>query len=127
MAPEEYPCPCLQAHPVLPPEFIPREMAGVPVEKQLLALMRAHQQLFETLDRHVNGLIGGELKLRSVTPDGMAEKTLAKFEDYETIRHAAAAVQDRILRGDDVMFSADGLVRYDPIDAEPSAAPRLRP
>jgi hypothetical protein len=57
----------------------------------------------------------------------MAERTLYRFEDFEATRNAAAAVMGRLVRGDDVMHVADGLVASgdlvgpDEVTARPAA------
>jgi hypothetical protein len=54
--------------------------------------------------------LGGEVQSWTVTPEGISERVIYRFPDYEATLHAGAAVAQRIMRGDETVDVAAGLV-----------------
>ncbi len=91
-------------------------MAGLSLERQLTELMKAERRLYEANPELVgHAIIGGEVRSLELTPEGMRTQTLHRFEDFEEIRHAGAAVAERINRGDFNPNTAAAFTRADDV------------
>lgn len=105
--------------PLITPEYIPKGLAQVPPEQALIALMQAMRRFLADHPEVVPALVGGEICLTTVEETGVTSTILHRFEDFETVRHAAAAVRGRIERGEDTIDIEAGVCRVDGmIDAD---------
>lgn len=105
--------------PLITPEYIPKGLAQVPPEQALVALMQAMRRFLADHPEVVPALVGGEIQITEVTAKGVASQIVHRFEDFETVRHAAAAVRGRIERGEDTIDIEAGVCRVDGmIDAD---------
>jgi hypothetical protein len=66
-------------------------------------------------------LIGGEIVLTGVTAQAVQSRIMHRFEDFEQTRHAAAAVWDRINRGDLQIDVGEGVYCVDDAIETPDA------
>lgn len=89
--------------PLITPEYIPKGLAQVPPEQALIALMQAMRRFLADHPEVVPALVGGEICLTTVEETGVNSRIVHRFEDFEQVRHAAAAVRGRIERGEDVL------------------------
>jgi hypothetical protein len=81
------------------------------IDQQLVAIMLAEQEQFRTHREEMGGArLGGEIQAWTVTPEGISPRVIYRFPDYEATLHAGAAVAQRIIRGDEVVDVAAGLV-----------------
>jgi len=99
------------------PRLSDAQLRGIdkqPTIAALVAAMKVERQVFADNPDLMGGMIlGGEILATEITPAGVSQRVVHRFEDFEATRHAAAAVAGRILRGDDVPAVADGLRRLD--------------
>lgn len=104
--------------PRLPAEYMPK--ASGSSDADLVAIITAAGRLFADHAAEMGSArVGGEVMKVDVTPDGIATRTLYRFEDYEQTRHAGAAVTARVLRGELQVDVAEGLGRVaDAVDSE---------
>jgi hypothetical protein len=93
--------------PVLPSAYMPA-IAGFPTDANLVQIIQAVGAWFES-NRQVScgQRIGGEIIVTELTPLGISSRVVHRFDDYKAVRHAAAAVASRYLRGD---LPVDGVV-----------------
>lgn len=89
--------------PMLTPEYVPPGLAKVPPEAALIALMKSMRRFLAEHPEVVPAIVGGEICLTTVEETGVNSRIVHRFEDFEQVRHAAAAVRGRIERGEDVL------------------------
>ena len=104
----------LTSIPALPDEYVPRGLAGLPVDRQLVGIMRAMRGYLADHPEAVPAIIGGEIMLTEVTRAAVSTKIVFRFEDFEATRIAAAAVAARYLRGDATFDVENAMFRMDP-------------
>jgi hypothetical protein len=112
----------LSAIPDLPAAYVPKALAGAPIERQLVGLMQAMRRYFAEHPEVNPALIGGEIVLTEITAQAVQSRIVHKFEDYEQCRHAAAAVWGRIGRGDLTVDVEAGVCRVDEAIEPPETA-----
>jgi hypothetical protein len=93
--------------PVMPAEYLGADVVRLPIERRVIAAMQAAQKFF-TRDE-LPAIIGGEVQLTVIEPVGISCRSIFKFPDFEHMRHAGAAIANRIIRGGDVPDVRDGL------------------
>jgi hypothetical protein len=113
----------LSAIPDLPAAYVPKSLAGAPIERQLVGLMQAMRRYFSEHPEVVPALIGGEIIVTEITAQAVQSRIIHRFEDFEQCRHAAAAVWGRINRGDLTIDVGDGVCRVDDAIEAPDAVP----
>lgn len=97
-----------RSFPAVPPGFMPH-LDGKTLPRQLVQIFEALQRFGEARpDLQIK--IGGELLAFEVSRDGITQRTIHRFADYEQTKHAGAAVRARVMRGDLQVSVADGLV-----------------
>lgn len=102
----------VSAIPELPREYVPANLAGAAPDRMIVELMKAERRYLAEHPDVVPAIIGGEVVITEITPNGISSRIVHQFEDFAQMRHAAAAVRGRILRGDDDV-SFDGICRVD--------------
>lgn len=82
-----------------------------PIDKQLIAIMHAEQRYFADNAEEMGGArLGGEVQAWTITPEGISQRVIYKFNSYENDLHAGAAVAQRIISGRETVDVAAGLV-----------------
>jgi hypothetical protein len=95
--------------PILDPADMPPAVGSI--DKQLVAVMLAEQKLFADNREEMGGArLGGEIQVWTITPEGISQRVIYKFNSYENDMHAGAAVARRILDGREIIDVASGLV-----------------
>ena len=121
----------LSCLPVLPTEYLPRDAAGLPVERQMVAIMHALRRYLADHPEVVPAIIGGEIEITEITRSGVSSRMVHRFDDYEQTLIAAGAVSARFARGD-AQIDVAALCRVDeavpdaPGGPAPSRAERRR-
>lgn len=116
----------LTPFPLLPAHYMPR-LQGPVTDAHLVEVIEAVGRYFiDEPEIACGARVGGEVMAIELTPEGMAQRTLHRFADYEETRNAAAAVCARIERGDLKVLVADELVQMDRVIDTATGKP-LRP
>ena len=114
-------CYGLLSFPRLPAEYQPKAQ-GQATDRDLVRVIQAADKWFTDQPELNCGMrVGGEIVATNITPMGMSTRTIHRFADYDAVRHASAAIVQRIMRGDVDMSTAvrDGLVPVDEmVDSE---------
>lgn len=118
----------VMAFPRLPATHMPR-VGTTATDGQLVDVVKAIDRWFkDEPEINCGQRVGGEVLSVEITPKGMVQRVLHRFDSYETDRHAAAAVATRIERGDldASRIVADGLVSVaDMVDSATGRPPEL--
>ena len=110
--------------PPFPPQYAPK-IADAPTDADLVATVEAGGRAFVD-NAAVKAPIGGEVIAVSIDRAGISTRTLKRYADYDRLRTAAAAVTERIKRGDLKYDMAAGLFSlaecYDSQTGKPKVA-----
>jgi hypothetical protein len=82
-------------------------------DRQLVELMKCVRRYVHDHPEVLAAVIGGEVIITEVSQASVNSRIVYKFEDYEQIRHAAAAVLARIEAGLDEVDIESGVWRVD--------------
>jgi hypothetical protein len=108
--------------PSLPPERFPATSELTPEETHV-AIIQAIGRLFADYPSEMGGArVGGEVVSWTITPEGMEQRTLHRFADYDETQAAGAAVAARVFRGELPVDVKGGLV---PMDRVVNAAAKV--